>query len=118
MQQIIEPKIGSEAENLVYKAGGFACSYYGFLSRYSPEDNEALWHELKLRIADYLDVKVIDEKILFQNIIDGIERKIQPQQIAVFFRDTIAKDPLYFTEPFRFCERYVSLRNNQVSCAE
>jgi len=110
MRKTIELEIGPQAEDIAKRAYVYGGSYLGFILRYSQEDNDALLHEIKKRLEDYPGRKIIDEEILLKNIIDGIGRKIRPEQIAIFFRETIAHDPLYGVEPFRFCERYVSLK--------
>ena len=73
-QQAIEKKIGLQAEGVAEKAYANGGLYYAFLCSYTQEDKDALFYEMELRFSDYPDGKVIDEKILLQNIIDGIEQ--------------------------------------------
>ena len=108
---MIEHKVGPLAEDIAQKAYAYGGSYVAFVCRYSREDKDALLHELEMRFGDYPVGEKIDEKALLQNIMGGIGRKIRPEQVAVFFRETIAHSPLHLVEPFRFCERYVSLKS-------
>jgi hypothetical protein len=66
---------------------------------------------MEQRVYDYDKCETIEEKVLLENILTGLGRKIPAKQVAIFFRKTIEKDPLYLVEPFRFMERLKEIKS-------
>ena len=109
LQNTIEPKIGSQAQEIAENAYAYGGVSFSALSWYSKADKDALRHEMEMRLLDHAPGQVIDEGGLLENIIAGLGRQVPPRQIAQFFRETIADDPLAVVEPFRFVDRYVEI---------
>jgi len=66
---------------------------------------------MEQRLYDYEKHETIEEKVLFENIYNGLGRKIPPEQVAIFSRETIMRDPLYIIEPLRFIDRLKEIRS-------
>ena len=111
LKEVLRRKLSEEdAGRISSTAYAYGGSFWGFISGYSQEDKEKLLREIEQRIYDYDKSEIINEKLLLENIIKGLGRKIPPKQVAVqaaiFFRETIMKDPLYVVEPFHFIDRF------------
>ena len=100
-----------DAERISSRAYAYAGSFLGVASKYSEEDKELLLNQMEQRLYDYEKYETIEEKVLFENIFNGLGRKIPPKQAAIFFRETIMKDPLYIIEPLRFIDRLKEIRS-------
>lgn len=94
-----------DAECISSTAYAYAGSFLGAVSKYSEEDKELLLNEREQRLYDYEKYETIEENVLFENILNGMGRKIPPKRAAIFFRETIMKDPLHIVEPLRFIDR-------------
>jgi len=112
LKQILKRELTEEdADHIASKAYAHGGSFLGVGCKYSEQDKELLLREMKKRLYAYDKCETIDEKVLLENIFNGLGRRIPPQQVAIFFIETIEKDPLYIVEPFRFVERLKEIRS-------
>lgn len=100
-----------DSERISSAAYAYGGSYLRVISKYSEEDKKQLLSEMEQRLSDYDKCETIEENVLLENILNGLGRKIHPKQVAVFFRETIAKDPLSLVEAFRFIDRLKEIRS-------
>ena len=100
-----------EVEYISKEACEWGLSYYLFECGYSEEESDQLDKEVNKRIIEYSNLNKIEERILLENILKVLRHQIRPEQVAIFFTETVAKDPLYLIEPLRFIERWKDMRS-------
>ena len=100
-----------EEERISLTAYVYGCSYLRVVNNYSDAQKELLLIEMNQRLSDYDKCETIEEKLLLENIFNGLGNKIQPEQVAIFFKKTIEKNPLYILEPFHFIERLKEIKS-------
>lgn len=100
----------SVAEEICVDIAGLAAAYLKVMTKMTKEEGELLISELEQTMKEcFYNETPNDKNDERERIFRGLGRKPKPNEIVMFIKETVEKDPLAIMEPHIFIEKWKKL---------